>query len=243
MGQATTAQSHHFSISSNIAGIAAIRQSAVMTSYDSHYGFEGLNTFAIAAVLPIRGDLAGGIAIQRFGDKLYNDLSISLGTAHQIDWMKVGVKMNYAQVAVDAPSLSISQKAFVVEVGGIARLSSKLAFGVHFYNLTQSKFNGKSRERLPTVLKAGLSYTPTKSLEINIDAVKDTDYSIGIRAGLEYQPIEHFFLRTGFSSHPTTSSHFGTGFAARKFKVDYAMHTQVSLGWSHHLGIAYFWEK
>lgn len=242
MGQATTAQSNYFSISSTIAGIAAVRQSAVMTSYDSYYGFEGLNTFALSAVLPIRGDLTGGIAIQRFGDKLYNDLSISVGLAHQIEWMKIGVKANYAQVAVDAPSLSITQKAFVMEIGGIARLSSKLAFGVHFYNLTQSRFNGKSKERLPTVLKAGFCYTPTKSLEINIDAVKDTEYSIGIRAGLEYQPVEHFFLRTGFSSGPTTS-HFGAGLEAKRFKIDYAMHTHLSLGWSHHLGIAYFWGK
>lgn len=242
MGQATTAQSHHFSVFSNFAGIAGIRQTSVITSYDSYYGFEGLNTVSLAAVLPIEGDLAGGIAIQRFGDKLYNDLSISIGAAHQVNWMKVGIKLNYAQIAVDAPSLSVSQKAFVVEIGGIARLSSKLAFGVHFYNLTQSRFNGRSKEQLPTVLKAGVCYTPSKSLEINVDAVKNTDAKIGIRAGLEYQPIEHLFLRTGFSSGPATS-HFGVGLVAKQFKIDYAMHTHLSLGWSHHLGIAYFWGK
>lgn len=242
MGQATTAQSHHLSIFSTIAGIAGQKQAAVITSYDSYYGFEGLNTFALAAVLPVRGDLTGGIAIQRFGDKLYNDLSISVGAAHQVNWMKVGIKLNYAQIAVDAPSLSISQKAFVAEIGGIARLSSKLAFGVHFYNLTQNSFNGKSKEQLPTVLKAGFCYTPTKSLEINVDAVKDTDSKIGIRAGIEYQPIENLFLRTGFSSGPATS-HFGAGLAAKRFKVDYAMHTHLSLGWSHHLGISYFLGK
>jgi hypothetical protein len=240
MGQATTAQSHYLSIFSSIAGIAGQQQGAVITSFDSYYGFEGLATFALAAVHPLSNDMAGGITIQRFGDKLYNNLSISIGAAHRISWMKLGVKVGYVQVAVDAPSFSISQKALVVEMGGIARLSSQVALGAHFYNVTQSQFNGKTKEQLPTVLKAGLSYTPTKSFEFNVDIVKNTDTNINVRAGLEYQPMEHVFLRTGFSSGPAMS-HFGAGFAAKRFSIDYAMHTHLSLGWSHHLGITYLW--
>lgn len=242
MAQAVVAQSDHFSIFSNIAGIASIRKTGLISSYDSFYGYEGLGTFAAAAVLPVTADFSTGLSVQRFGDKLYNQLALGGGVAHRVNWMKLGLKISYVQVAINTPSLTISQKALTIEAGGIARLSSQVSIGVHFYNLAQGHFSGETRERLPTVLKAGISYAPSPSFLLNMDAVKDTGYPVSLKIGLEYQPVSHLFLRSGFSSVSRTT-HFGTGWESSRFRVDYAAHSHLQLGWSHHIGLVFFVKK
>lgn len=231
------------SVFNNIAGLGGIEQAAIITSYDSHFGFSGLNTMAFAGVMPLSNDLTSGFSVQRFGDKLYNELAMGIGAGHRIGRFSLGLKINYLQTAITAPSLSFSNKAFVVEFGGIARLSSKLFFGAHLYNLTQSSYSGIYGNKVPTVLRAGLLYLPVKKLQWSTEINKNTDLPLSFKTGLQYEVADKVWLRTGISTQPLTN-HFGAGLIASKFCFDYAVHTHPQLGWSHHLSLAYsFWKK
>lgn len=242
MANAVVAQSDRFSLINNIAGLATQREASVFSSYHSYYGFDGVNTLAFGVVVPLREELTAGFSAQRFGDKLFNELSFGLGVAHRINRISLGLKLNYRQIAVTAPSLSMTKKALVIEMGGIAQLSSTVYLGAHIYNLAQGTFSGEGSEKLPTVLKTGLTYIPTKSLGLSAEFVKNTDYPASLRAGLEYEVIPNLFVRTGIATKPYTN-HFGLGFIGGSYTVDYAATSHPQLGWSHHFTLAYAWKK
>lgn len=238
IANATVASKDSYSIYNNVAGLAGGQEASLISSYDSHYGFEGLSTMGFAAVLPVSKDLSSGISIQRFGDKLYNELSLGIGAGHRIDRFSLGVKINYLQTAVNAPSLAFSRKALVVEFGGIAQIANSLSFGAHLYNLTQSSYSGVYGNRLPTSLRAGFQYVPLKTLRLSTEIEKNTELPASLKIGLVYQIWKKVWLRTGLASKPTTH-HFGAGFEQGRFSVDYGTHSNTQLGWSHHFSLAY----
>lgn len=242
MAHAVVAQYDRYALVNNIAGIASLREASLFSSYHSHYGFDGINTLAFGVVVPWREDLAGGISIQRFGDKVYNELSLGAGLAHRINRVSLGLRVNYRQLAVTTSTLSISRKALVVEMGGIVQLTSTLYFGAHIYNLTQSGFSGDRDTDLPTLLRTGLTYKPTAGLRVSAELYKNTDYPASIRAGLEYELIKRLLVRTGLSTKPYTN-HFGLGLAGDSFSLDYAATSHPQLGWSHHVTLSYGWKK
>ncbi len=243
IANATVSESDVNAIFNNVAGLGGNRENAILTSYDSHFGFSGLNTMSFAGVLPLSNDLTSGFSVQRFGDKLYNELAMGVGAGHQIGRFSIGLKINYLQTSVTAPSLFFSSKALVAEFGGIARFSSNLSFGAHLYNLTQSSYSGIYGSKVPTVLRAGMLYLPVKKLQWGAEINKNTDLPLSFKTGLQYEIAEKVWLRTGIATRPLTN-HFGAGFVAAKFCFDYAVHTHSQLGWSHHLSLAYcFWKK
>ena len=242
IANATVASTDSYSIYNNVAGLAGNQEASLLSSYDSHYGFEGLSTLGFAAVLPISADMSSGVSIQRFGDKIYNELSIGFGAGHRIDRFSLGLKINYLQTAVNAASLAFSRKALVVEFGGIAQISSNLSIGAHLYNLTQSSYSGIYGNRVPTFLRIGFLYLPLKNVRLSTEVEKDTELPVSLKIGLAYQIWKKIWLRTGIASKPLTH-HFGTGFKQGRFSLDYGVHSNSQLGWSHHFSLAYsFWE-
>ncbi|HEV7379888.1 MAG TPA: hypothetical protein VGN64_08855 [Dyadobacter sp.] len=222
----------------NMAALGGVRETSAFSSYSSHFGFEGIGTFAAGAIMPVHDELGMAVTVQRFGDKLYNQSAIGIAAGHQIGRFSLGLKANYLQHAISAPSLSFSRRAVVFEFGGIVTLSSRLFFGAHVFNLTQSSYSGGYGRRVPTVLRAGFTYQPQSNLTLSAEMEKDTDQPLAFKTGLEYKVWKQLFLRTGVASRPLTS-HFGAGFKARSYLIDYAVHTHTQLGLSHHLSLGY----
>lgn len=243
IGNATVARADFTSGFNNIAGLGGLREAGLISSFDSHYGFDGIGTFSFGAVLPLSSDLGMGLSIQRFGDKLYNESAIGLGAGHRIGRFRMGAKANFLQNAVNAPSLTFSRSALVFELGGIVELSSQFFFGAHVFNMTQSSYSGEYGNRVPTSLRAGFLYKPQSNLFVSAEMEKNTDLPVSIKAGLEYQIWEKMYIRTGVGARPLTN-HFGAGFKARKFFFDYAVHANKQLGWSHHVSLRYvLWKR
>jgi hypothetical protein len=222
----------------NMAALGGAKEASVFSSYSSHYGYEGIGTLAVGAIMPVNDELGVALTIQRFGDKLYNQSAIGIAAGHKIGRFSLGLKANYLQSAVSAPSLSFSRRAIVLEFGGIVELSSKFFFGAHAFNVTQSSYSGDYGRRVPTVLRAGFAYHPQTNITLSTEVEKDTEQPLAIKAGLEYQIWKQLFLRTGVASR-TLTSHFGAGFRTRGFLIDYAVHTHAQLGLSHHFSLGY----
>lgn len=238
IADANIAKSDFTASTDNVAGLGALRETVLYTSYDSHYSFDGIATFAIGGCIPLSDDLGMGFSCYRFGDKLYNMSAISVGAGHQLGRIKLGVKINYIQNAVNAPSLTFSRNTLVVDFGGIVKFSKQLFLGAHINNLTQSKYSGDYSEAVPTLLRLGMMYKPHDKLTISTEIEKNTDMKFRIKSGLEYQIWEMICLRTGVATRPSTS-HFGLGFKGANFYIDYAAHSHPHLGWSQHISIGY----
>ncbi|MCS6821881.1 MAG: hypothetical protein NZ551_08420 [Microscillaceae bacterium] len=230
----------------NIAGIAKVENMSILGAFENRFGMSSFNTFSLAFVNPIftgRNTNDGkhwgtiGLSISRFGDELFNVQRIGLGYAHEIEQVSLGLKVNYTQVAFQDLG---SKGTFQFEFGGRAALSSQFSFAAHIFNFNQSvlRSNFAPDERLPVIMKAGLAYTPIKPLLIAVESEKNLQFPATFKAGVEYQIVANFFLRTGINIRPYTN-HFGLGYHTKKLHFDYALLTNNPLGLIHQLALQY----
>lgn len=231
IGNATVALADRNSIFSNPAGLGFLQESYISSSVHSRFGISGLQNIAISGNYRTKA-LNIGLGIDRFGDKLYNEQKIGLAIGKSTNRVALGLKASYFQTAIENLA---SKSTILTEFGILTKLSSKLQVGFHAYNLTGAKLFAS--QRIPTILRLGFSFVPTKQITIVSEVEKDLDYKPIIRAGLDYQIVQNFYLRTGITSRINTA-HFGVGFQSKKIIIDYAASSHQSLGLSHHLSIS-----
>jgi hypothetical protein len=169
-----------WSVYNNVGGLARLRESALMTACDVRYGMVGFTTVALAGTLPLAFGTCGA-SVDRFGDGLYNEQRLGIAYGHQVDRVSLGLKASYVQTAVADLG---ARGRFVFEFGGIAELTPQLWLGASVYNFTQAKLAAYGDERIPTVLRAGLSWRPLSQLTLNAETEKDVDYPARFRAAL-----------------------------------------------------------
>ena len=238
LANATIAHADYYSIGNNVAGLGGIKTAAIFSTYSSVYHFDGINTLGVGAVMPVTEELGIGLSIQRFGDKIYNQISIGAGAGHKIGRFSLGLKINYLQTAINASAITFSKKAVVVEFGGIVMLSSKFYLGASMFNLTQATYSDVLHEKVNTVLRAGFLYKPSEKVGLSAEMEKVSSDPLSLKIGLEYEVVKRFFLRTGINTTPQTN-HFGIGFKGKQFNLDFATQTHPHLGWSHHFSLCY----
>jgi hypothetical protein len=227
-----------WSLFNNPGGIAGIKQTYVVFAYDNRYGMPGMQSIATGLIYPSAYG-SFGFSIHRFGDDLYSEHLLGVAYSHKISRVQLGIKANYVQI--HAENLG-SRGRLALEFGGIAEILPQLSFGAHIYNFNQAKLAEYQDERIPTIMKAGISYKPFPKLLMVIETEKDVDFKANIKTGLEYEIVKNLQLRTGISSNPAVT-HFGIGFKPRNFQFDYALRTHPNLGISHHISLAFRFEK
>ncbi|MBB6612318.1 hypothetical protein H7F15_14805 [Pontibacter sp. Tf4] len=236
LGNASVTIPDLWALHNNVAGMAALTQPQAGAYAENRFGVRAFTTVALLGVYPTSNYGVYGISLSRFGDELYNRQHIGVGAAHKLGQFSLGVKADIWQVSVQGYG---SRKAATIAIGGQAEIVPGLYFGAHAYNLNQAKLSDFEDERIPTIMKAGLSYTPYKKLLLLAETEKNIDHNATFKAGIEYQLFpDKFIVRSGFQSL-TNTLNFGAGFVARQFIVDYTFGNTTHLGNSHHLSVSY----
>lgn len=234
MGWSSECISDVWAMTNNIAGLAQIEHATAAFSYHSIPSFKSFNRAAAVFALPLRAGVAGA-AVFRFGDDLYNEQLASLGFANTFGLASLGLRLNYIQY--NATGFG-AYHAFTVSIGGLARLTPHLSFGAHIANVNQPVINGRTEERLPTKLSAGLAFKESTKLTVATEVEKDIDHSPTLRSGIEYWILKKVAFRTGFNLHPE-AGFFGAGFKSRRFNLDYAVQFNDVFGMSHEATVVY----
>jgi len=232
IGNATVALADRNSVFNNPAGLGFLKENYVSTSYHARYNIAGLQTLSLSGNYVTKFANIG-LGVERFGDKLYNEQKLGLAIGKSMNRVSLGLKVSYFQVAMETFA---SKNTLLTEFGVMTKLSSKVQMGFHAYNLTGAKLFAS--QHIPTVLRLGLSFTPTKQILLVAEAEKDIERPMIIKAGLEYQIVKNFYLRTGLTSK-INNAHFGFGFQSKQFIFDYALSSHSALGFSNHLSISY----
>lgn len=236
MGWATVTVTDVWALSNNTAGIANSEASAVGVYAENRFSEFAFTTIALQGIYPTQKYGTYGLSMSRFGDLLFSQQHVGLGVAHKLGQFSLGAKADVWQVAVKEYG---SQKAIAMSVGVQGEVLPKLYFGAFAYNLNQARLASFEDERLPTVMKAGLSYRPTPRLLLAAETEKNIDHDADFKAGAEYALLQDkFILRSGFSTRSSNLT-FGAGFKARLVQVDYAFSSATLLGLSHYLSISY----
>lgn len=232
LGGTSTTLVDGWSIFNNIGALGALDHSSGMLSYQNRYDISAFQVVGGGYVQHTQ-PLNAGISFFRFGDDLFNQQKVSLAIGNSFDMVSLGLGVSFVQYSIESLG---NQQAVVLEFGGLATLTKQLTLGAHAYNITQSRLSDE--ETLPTVLKAGLAYTPTSALLISLEVQKDLDFDAILRAGIEYEIVKNVWVRTGFGTEPFKSA-FGAGWKWKSFMIDYAFNDQTDLGAIHEISLTY----
>lgn len=248
LGNASATLADVWALGNNVAGLGQLTQPSVGFYAENRYLSAAFNTVALLAAMPL-GNITTekpprhgvvGFEAQRFGDKLYSEQRLGLGYGYRGGQISVGGRIDILQVSIHGLG---SRRVLAASLGGQAELiPNRLVFGGYLYNLNQARLVAYEDERVPTVLKAGLSYRPTDKLLLNAETEKDVEQAADFKAGLEYQLLEVLSLRAGFSSL-TKQTTAGVGFKAGQLQIDYAAAWQATLGLSQYVGVSLHWAK
>jgi hypothetical protein len=233
LGFASAALTDEWCVFNNIGGLAKVNQITTACTYEARPGIAAFNTMAAVAALPFSFGVTG-VGIFRFGDDLYNEQLVTAGFSNTFGLASLGIRVNYIQYHAEGFG---NKGVLSVGFGGIATLSPVFAIGAYITNINQPTLS-EDDERLPTILTAGIAFTPSDKLLITAELEKDLEYTPVWKAGLEYAFYKKFSFRTGFNLEPN-AAFIGLGFKPEKFRLDYAFMQNSEQGARHQATVAY----
>lgn len=216
-----------WNVGGNQAGLAGLEHPEAGAYYQQHWLSPDLAMQGLAFALPIhKGCFA--ISANSFGNALYAQRNFALAYAMSLsEGLRVGVQMDYLDLRFGDEYGSTH--ALTAELGVQAKLSEQLWIGIHIYNPGRTTLGGPYDERIPTELRAGLSYAFNEQVLLAGEVCKDIDRPEQYHAGIEYRPIPLLFLRTGVSTGPS-KAHFGAGIRLKNMELDLAVVMRSQLG-------------
>ncbi|MBC7390978.1 MAG: hypothetical protein H7329_17360 [Opitutaceae bacterium] len=234
IGGSTITLPDAFAVFSNPASTTIQEQNSVGLFYDHRYNISGLSNLAFAGNFKIKKTtILGGIA--RSGDELLNHCRLEVAIAHKIRNVSLGGGAGYHQIMVSENGVA---QNITFQFGGVAELTPKLTYGAHIYNILRSKVSKEKSIYYPVIMRMGLSYKPIKKVFISAEIEKDSRFEPNFKAGMEYQPFEKLYFRTGFNSNPS-NGFFGIGIKLKEWKFDYGIALHNRLGLTHYIGLEF----
>lgn len=234
LGGASLTIGDEYSLFNNIGGIGRIEHHALFGGYQNRYGISAFQVIGGGAVYHHRLANAG-LGYYKFGDDLFSQQRINLAVGNKIQMVSLGLGVDVIQYHIASIG---TQQVLAIQFGAIAEISKNFLFGAHIFNINQATLISETGERLPTVMKGGLSYRPTEELMLNVEVEKNLNFDEIFKAGIEYRVIDRVFVRTGIRTKPFVGS-FGIGFHPKKMKLDYAFGSDSTLGNIHEFSLAY----
>jgi hypothetical protein len=252
----------------NPAGISLLEARSGMTTYRNY--FAGAQSGMVAYAQPFKpwGVAGGSIVYESSGetDKTDDDGAV-LGTySSNMVWgtasfarsftntgrllpflllpqqSAVGVSLKYLYMNID----DYYSMALAMDIGVLHKVlyNKGITLGLVAQNLGfQVKPFIEKRERLPMVLRAGVSYPPQYiPLTLSLDMVKPIDNYLYFSLGGEFKMTENIFLRAGYSFNRKDDwvidseqdkfmgAGLGVGLHWRKYAIDYAYAPAGQLG-------------
>jgi len=225
MGSTTVAhQGSKWSLFSNPA--LADSGASTLSIYAMQFsGFSELTDMAAVFTLPVKFGTASA-GIHRFGFELFSENRFLIGFKSSISRFHYGIVLNYQSVSFGGGYSSAS--AIGINVGFAADIFENLSLGARATNVNQPVFRG-SDESLPRDLSIGFNYRINQSLVTAFDVVKDVQFPVSVRFGIEAEILQEFYGRAGLTTDPVTYS-AGFGYSPSVWSVNVAVQRHELLG-------------
>ena len=221
------------SIFYNPAGASYTQNASFMIFTSRLFGLRELSHQATAAIFPSHyGHFS--LRIQTFGNALYRENVFSWGWGFnyrkKLYWGILGRVNHFSIKKYD------SAQSFTIDAGALFVLSDRILLGLSATNLNRGKM-GKSKDMIPQIIRAGVSFRPMAGLTLAVEFDKDPRFPVEFKGGIEACLLRNLMLRCGFGREPSIFS-AGIGVAWKCFRFDYAVTTHPVLGTTHQTSIA-----
>ena len=194
------------------------------------YRFAGLSELtdmaaSVAIPMPFAAVAAG---IHRFGFDLYSEQRAVAAFKKQLGAVHAGLTLAYHHVTIGGGYGSAGAAGVLVGFG--VEVGNKLQLGIRTGYLNRPKL-GSSDEPVPASAAAGIRYDVSGRAFITADLVRDPDFPLSARAGIEFKLIESLIVRSGLSGRPSSYG-FGFGYNPGLFRVNLGVQQNHPLGLS-----------
>ena len=228
MGNASSTFVNVFSNFHNQAGLAGIAHFGVGIAYKNNFLLSETGLKSAALAIPIKSIGVIGINVSSFGFDQYAENKYGLAFAKKFgDIISMGLQLDYMQTRFTEPYGS--EGVLFAQFGIRGKLTENLVLGVHVYNPTRTSLNKTLNDRVPTILKSGISYQFNDKLITVFEIEKDLEAKMNVKAGTEYSVHEKFDVRFGINSFQRKVS-FGTGINLDDWEIDIASEYHQALG-------------
>jgi hypothetical protein len=225
MGNTGVAHTGVQSLFSNPAGLSQMDAAAVTVFGEQRFLLAELTILNAGIAVPTNKSGVFGLQIQQFGLEDYMEQKIGLAYARQLAGkFSLGAKIDVLNTRISEYG---SQVALTFELGLQSALSKKLTLAAHVFSPLEVKVS--EDYSIPSVLYIGMAYKSSDKLWMTVEAEKDIDHPVAVKAGLEYFATPVFSLRLGGGTEPTLVS-FGLGFKKNNWVIDVASVYHQELG-------------
>lgn len=240
MSNASVSLNDVWSAHHNQAGLSFVKKSSCGVYYENRFLLKELSLRAGVAALPVKGGTFG-LSFSNFGYSLYNENKYSLSYAKAFgEKFSVGIAMDYLNTKI-AEGYG-SKGVAVAEIGLQTKPLKGLTIGAHVFNPTHTKLVNYNNERIPTIFRLGGNYNFSNKVILAIETEKDISQKAIFKTGIEYKPVNGFYLRAGLSTRPTLNS-FGFGIQIKHLQIDLSSNYNQILGFSPQVGLTYIFNK
>lgn len=223
------------SVFTNQAALASVRKMEFSIHSEQRFLLSEIRAIAAAAALPIGKTGTFGLGVQYFGFEAYNEQRISLGYGKKLgDKFSLGASFIWTNTSI--PEYG-NKGVFTFDLGIMAFVSSKVTLGAHIFNPLRIGIN--EEEALPSIIKIGLRYRPSKVVRIIAEVEKDIQFGLRTHWGTEYDVLDQLVLRFGLATQPTEIS-FGFGYKIKqKLRIDIGASYHQLLGVTPALSVVF----
>ena len=226
LGAYSTGQVDVFSVASNQAALAQIKNPSMGVYGERRFLMTPVNMYTMLFALPTK---QGNFAFQAdyLGYKNYNESQLGIAYARNVgSKLDLGIKFNYYSFKIPGYE---GASAVNFEISAIAHLTDKLNAGIHFYNPVGGTLSKTDNEKLSSIYKFGIGYEASDQFLISAEVVKQEDWPVNVNAGVQYNFEKQFFARFGIATE-AESPYAGAGVSWSNFRVDISASYHPQLG-------------
>jgi len=212
-------------------------------------GFQILMSGALAYHLPRIGTISLGMQamdVEFEGHKLQQEGTYSLahsfllmGDVHSMLYVGYGVNLYFLKFGETVGGMDPgNQTTYGVNLGALATLHQRTHIAFAVKNLNNPSMGSDQTFDLPQHLALGVAYEPYDGVITEIDLSQKLGEETKIQAGIEFEVMDNFWLRTGASTYPNSISG-GFGLLFKGIKVDYGFSSHPVLPITHQFSLGY----
>ncbi len=227
IGNCSVALSEFWSCHNNPAGFTNYNNIAIGLSYENRFLLKELAYKNIGVIIPFDIGVIG-ITASQFGYNHYNENLIGLGLSRSFGPnLKIGLKLDYIFLKHSMDYAQIQTATF--ELGLQYHINKSLCLGAYIFNPINVKLKTLNNERIPIIMRIGLSYFIKEDFLITAEIEEDFENGFSYRFGLEYEIYKKIFVRSGFQLKPEIFT-FGFGYDYNWFTIDISAQMNQVLG-------------
>lgn len=231
-----------YSAYNNQAAGAFLEHPGVGLYYAPVFIGEGVSNISGVVAIPVKKAGTFGFSVNYFGYSQYNEKKFGISYAIKLaKYLSIGMQLDYLNAKISGYG---SKNYATFELGFFSKPIDELAIALHVYNPLKLYVDKNTGEKIPSVLRLGITYEARKKFFISTQIDKDfTQKGVVFRAGVEYTLKDLISFRAGVASSPVTGS-FGVGVSIRQgVTIDAAFSYMSTLGFQPHFGFIYELKK